>query len=419
MADIALLLPDKKMKNVSFLHILSVALLITGTTVGAGMLGLPIKTGLSGMLPSLISMIIIWALMFITALIFAGGIIGSQRTVSDLPTLFQQELGPLGKWLNIIGYLIIFYGVLVAYLSGGSSILVNLIHLPLAKPVWTVIFFIVVTGIVTCGFDLVRKGNVAIMAVLGISFMFLLVETGQNMVPQRLTYTDWHFVPATLPIIVCAFGFHNIIPAACRSLKFQMRECRLALLIGTLLALVLNILWVLVVIGTLPLAGQGPGNILAALHEGLPATVPLSVTLHSKVITTAGMFFALAAIITSYMGAGISLMGFTRDVISSFGKKSNRFLEVGLTFGPPLMVALIYPNLFLNVLDLAGGFGMMLVFGFLPCLMVIKSKRKQAAWQRAGGYVMLCVFGILILLELSQELGWLQIHPNVEYWHFG
>jgi len=160
-------------------------------------------------------------------------------------------------------------------------------------------------------------------------------------------------------------------------------------------------LWVFVVIGVLPLTGQGQGNILTALHESLPATVPLSLALHSKVITTAGMFFALAAIITSYMGLGISLMGFTKDMISSYGIKSSRFMEAGFTFGPPLMVALVYPNLFLNVLDLVGGIGVLLVFGFLPCLMVIKSSRKQAGWQRSGGYVMLCVFGVLLLLELS------------------
>ncbi len=403
------------MKKNSLFHILTVALLITGTTIGAGMLGLPIKTGLSGMFPSLISMMVMWGLMLVTTWILTTRIIESDHRTSDFPTLFQRELGTQGKWLTITGYLIIFYGLLVAYLSGASSILVNLIDLPLVKPAWVVIFFIVATGIIMFGIDLVRKANVAIMTVLGISFVFLLIKTGQNLNPQHLIYTDWHFVPSTLPIIVCAFAFHVIIPTVCRSLEWQPRACRQALLIGTLLALVLNILWVFVVIGALPLAGQGQGNILAALHEGLPATVPLSMALHSKVITTAGMFFSLAAIITSYMGVGIAFMGFFRDMISSYGKKSKRFIEAGLTFGPPFIVALLYPNLFLKALDLVGGIGILLVFGLLPCLMVIKSKRKQAGWQRLGGYVMLCLFGLLILLELSQELGWLQIHPNVEY----
>ncbi|MBN2376057.1 MAG: hypothetical protein JXD22_06635, partial [Sedimentisphaerales bacterium] len=103
----------------------------------------------------------------------------------------------------------------------------------------------------------------------------------------------------------------------------------------------------------------------------------------------------------------------------SYGKKSNRFMEAGLTFGPPFIVALVYPNLFLKALDLAGGIGILLVFGLLPCIMVVKSGRNQNVRQRLGGYVLLCIFGLLLLLEISQELGWLQIHPDVEYWHSG
>jgi len=407
------------MKEFSPFHMLTVVLLITGTTVGAGMLGLPIKTGLSGLFPSLLGMIVVWGLMLGTAWILASRIIASDHATSDLPTLFQQELGTTGKWLSIIGYLTIFYGLLVAYLSGASSIFVNLIKLPLARQVWVIIFFIVVTGIILFGLDLVRKGNAAIMTVLGISFVFLLIKTGQNLNPRHLTYTDWHFIPSALPIIVCAFAFHAIIPTVCRSLKWQSRACWQALLIGTLLALALNALWVLVVIGALPLAGLGQENILAAFHENLPATVPLSMAFHSKVIATAGMFFSLAAIITSYFGVGIAFMGFFRDLIYSFGKKSNRFKEALLTFGPPFLIALLYPNLFLKALDLVGGIGLLLVFGCLPGLMILKPKRKPGVWQRLGGYAILCLFVLLIFLELFQELGWLQIHPNIEYWHFG
>jgi len=41
-------------KSSDNLYIWTLALLITGTTVGAGILGLPIKTGLSGFLPSIL-----------------------------------------------------------------------------------------------------------------------------------------------------------------------------------------------------------------------------------------------------------------------------------------------------------------------------------------------------------------------------
>ena len=402
------------MKKPSF-RILSVVLLIVGTSLGAGTLGLPLKTGLSGTLPSLISMIAIWGLMLIPAWILSIKIIKSQPRVSDFPTLFQQKLGGVGKWLVTVGYLVIFYGVLVSYLEGASSILFNLIHLSLTKSTWTVLFFMVVTGIIIFGVESVRKGNAAIMLIVGISFIFLLVKASQSVNPRYLTYTDWHFVPSTIPIIVCAFGFHIIIPTVCRSLGWNFRRCWRALLIGTFSILVLNILWVVVVIGTLPLVGKGRVNILYAFQESLPATIPLSQVLHSPRIEDAGIIFSLGAIITSYFGVGISFKGFIKDLIISFGKKSNQFIEVILTFCPPLIVALVDPNLFLKALDLVGGFGILLVFGILPALMVIRYEEKQTIWRRLEGYIILGTFALLICLELLQELGLLQIPPNVEY----
>ena len=407
------------MKKPSAFHTATVALLVTGTTVGAGMLGLPIKTGLSGLLPSLLGMVVVWGLMLSTAWILASSLIETGLTASDLPSLFQETLGAPGKWLSTTGYLIIFYGLLVAYLSGAAAILTDLVALPFSKNAWLTIFFTIATGIVLFGLDVARKGNAALMAILSISFVFLLAAIGRNFDPRRLSYTDWHFIPSTLPIIVCAFSFHGIIPTVCRSLNRDLRACRRVLLIGTLVALALNACWTVAVTGVLPLAGQGDANILAAFRENLPATVPLSIDLHSTVITTAGMLFALAAIITSYIGVGIALMGFFGDLIISLGKKSNRFWEGHLAFGPPFVVALIYPGLFLKALDVVGGIGILLVFGLLPSLILIKSSREQAAWRNFTGYTMLCIFGLLILLELSQEFGWLQIHPDVEYWHRG
>lgn len=44
-------------------------LLITGSCVGAGMLGLPILTGLSGFAPSLVMFVLVWLFMTITGLL--------------------------------------------------------------------------------------------------------------------------------------------------------------------------------------------------------------------------------------------------------------------------------------------------------------------------------------------------------------
>lgn len=407
------------MKRASSFQIFTVALLIAGNAVGAGILALPVKTGLSGILPSVVSMIIMWALMLLTGMLIANRIMRSRHESHDMPTFFLQEIGPHGKWLCILGYLVLFYGVLVAYLSGGASILSALIPLSIPEPVWLLLFFIAATTITLYGVDLVRKWNAIIMLVLLASFISLSLKVGQNVEAQRLSHSDWAFLPSILPIIVCTFPFHNLVPVVCKSLNNQRRAILMAILIGTSITLIMNISWTVIVVGSLPLTGPGEGNLLAAFEKGLPATVPLSLALNSNLITTIGTVFALTAILTSYLAVGLSLMGFFRDLTSPYLKNSNRLIDACLTFGPPLLIALIYPHLFLKALDVAGGIGVILVFGVLPAVIFVKSRRGKTVWARSFTYLILGIFVLLLLLEFSQELGFLKIHPGAEYWSTG
>jgi len=171
------------------------------------------------------------------------------------------------------------------------------------------------------------------------------------------------------------------------------------------------------VIGAIPLVGEGEGNISAAFQHDLPAIIPLSRVLQSGLITIAGMIFALVAILTSYIAVGTGLMSFLRDATAPYMKKPNQYLNAGLAFGPPLAVVLIYPNLFLKALDLVGGVGILLLFGILPAIIATRQSRDKSIWLQLGAYALVCVFALLMLLELAQELGYLVIVPNVEYWY--
>jgi tyrosine-specific transport protein len=87
-----------------------------------------------------------------------------------------------------------------------------------------------------------------------------------------------------------------------------------------------------------------------------------------------------------------------------------------LTFGPPLMVALFYPGLFLKMLNLVGGLGIMLLFGLLPGVILLTWKQDNKKSRRFAALLLCFVFLLLIALECAQEIGLLQIHPQVEYW---
>ncbi len=404
------------MKQVPFLRILTASLLVTGTTVGAGILALPIQTGLAGVLPSLVGLIVMWGLMLISGRILALRLTRSGESISEIGTLYESDIGAAGKWLSTFGYFVMFYGVLTAYLAGATSVLVSLVPLPVPRIAWTVGFFLVATGLTVFGENIVRRGNAAIMTFLTVAFALLLIETGSNVEVARFHHSDWPFLLSAMPIIACAFAYHCIIPAVCRSLDWDFRLVWKAICFGTTIALVMNITWILTAVGAIPVTGEGQGNLMAAFEANLPATVPLSLILDSTVVTTLGLVFAFSAILTSYLGVGTGLLGFVQDFASSAFGVSSRRVAAGLTFGPPLVIALVYPNIFLKMLNIVGGVGILLVFGILPCLVYIKSQRDRPVRGRWGGYLLLGVFGLLMVLELAQEAGWLQIKPNVEHW---
>ena len=92
-------------------------LLLVGSCVGVGMLGLPIVTGLSGFFPSLSVCVLVWLLMTASALLLVE-VNGWFSNQVNFLTMAKHTLGNSGKMVCWVTYLFLFYAVLVAYISG-------------------------------------------------------------------------------------------------------------------------------------------------------------------------------------------------------------------------------------------------------------------------------------------------------------
>ena len=393
---------------------MSMAFVVTGNMLGAGILALPVQTGLSGLIPSLAGIVLMWILMLSTAFIIAGQKSLTESATADLPTFFQKELGTAGKWVAVVANLVILYGLLVAYISGAASVIESLFKQHVPESMLMLIFFFVATFLTLFGMNLMRKGNAVIMFVMWVTFGILVFVCAENMDTGRLTFMDWHFLPASLPVVVTAFHFHNIIPSISRNMNHDLSAIRKAMFIGTFIGLIMNIIWVVVVIAGLPLEGTSQDTILATFQENLPATVPLSHILHSSVFTTSALLFALLAMCAAYMANGTALSSFIRDMATTYLHTSNRTLSFVFAFLPPLIISIIYPHLFLKAINVVGGVGIDLIFGILPGALLIKYNRGK---KRAYGYFIVACFAVVLLYELGQELGLLHISPNAEYWN--
>ncbi|MCF7791482.1 MAG: hypothetical protein K9M56_05730 [Victivallales bacterium] len=370
--------------------IISVGMLIGGATIGAGILGLPIQTGQAGIFPSIIGTLGIWILLTITAFIITDRFATESDITEDFPTVYRKEFGLLGKLLVILGYLINYYGIMVAYLCASVSILSFLLPVHLYDWCYLLIFFIPVAGITLFGLKYVLKANSFFMIVLIITFTIMFTLIISHLKPERITYTNWTFFPITLPIIVNAFLFHNIIPAVCRTMDNNSRKVKQSIIVGTVIACSINLVWIIAVLGVLPLGPESlSSSIKHAFSHSQPATVPLSKALKSNFLTFIGIIFAFCAIITSFVSVSIGLQGFLRDIFISNFKIESKILNNTAVFLPPLIISLAFPHFFLKAMGYAGGVGGLLIFGIFPTLLWLKSGSRG---KMTAGLLMLLIF---------------------------
>jgi len=102
------------------------------------------------------------------------------------------------------------------------------------------------------------------------------------------------------------------------------------------------------------------------------------------------------------------------DILVNYFKTKKRFLSVLITFLPPLAVTMFWPNIFLKVLDFVGGIGVVILFGILPCVIIIRNR--GSILRRMLILPVLSLFVFVLLFKVQQSLNLSRIKPGVEYW---
>ena len=210
---------------------IAAAALIAGNLVGAGILGLPINTGLAGLWPSLLAMVAGGAMMFLTAQILGDQAAKSRSETFDYPSLYETFLGSTGKWAAIVANMIILYGLLTAYFTGGAKIVASLLGMEAQQTLVTLLFAVPLITLTCINLSLIQRLNTMLVLILAGTFVLLVFMGGGHIDASGMRYTDWAFLPATLPIIVTAFHFHNIIPTVTANLQWDMAMFRRAVLL--------------------------------------------------------------------------------------------------------------------------------------------------------------------------------------------
>lgn len=372
-------------------------LLITGCCIGAGMLGLPVISAVTGFKPSLLMFLLSWAFMMTTALLLLEVNLWFTDEVSII-SMARRTLGKGGEAVAWLCFLFLFYALGVAYIAGSGELIASFIQKAFGVniPQWggSLIIGVIFGGFVYFGTLAVDLFNRLLMSGLVLTYVLLVILGAPHVDANNLQYQNWSAAPLVLPVMIISFGFHNLIPSLTTYLKGDAKRLKLAVIAGSCLALAIYLIWEWLILGLVPF--NGAEGFSKVMDEGSMATDILKKAAGAAWIVDVAQYFAFFAIVTSFLGNSLSFVDFLSD---GFKIKKDAFGKLCLcllVIVPPFVLALIYPRIFLMALNYAGAFGAVILFGILPVLMVWSGRYQKGLGDKRlvpGGKVVL--FGII------------------------
>ena len=350
-------------------------LLVAGCCIGAGMLGLPVLSARAGFIPSVILFFICWLYMAATGILLLEiNLWFSKET--HIVSMADRTLGRAGKTVSWFVFLFLFYSLMVAYIAASGSLVSDILEKntgqALPNAAGSLIFCLLVGLLLYLGTNAIDWFNRFLMSGLIVSYVGL-VGTGLPYIkPELLQHQDWSLATFVIPALIVSFGFHNLVPSLTTYLNQEPKKIIKAILIGSAIPLVIYLLWEVLILGLVPLE-----DFERSLNQGEIATEALKSAIGSSWVLEIAESFAFFAIVTSLLSVSLSFVDFLSDALKIRKTPKGKILLSFLVLGPPFLLALIYPHVFLIALNYAGGFGAVILFGILPALMAWRGRYIQ------------------------------------------
>ncbi|MBI5274658.1 MAG: tyrosine transporter [Chlamydiales bacterium] len=391
-------------------HLIGGILLVAGTSIGAGMLAIPVGTGFMGFFPSLILFSVCWMFFLITAIFFID-VNASVKVNSNLITMADKTLGIVGKGFTWVVYLLLLYALTAAYIAGSAPLFQaffsSLFHINVPINVCYFALPVVFGFFVYLGTTGVDMANRILMGGLVIAYIGLVLFVPSHIQLPLLMHHDFPSGIVGLSIVITSFGYHIIIPTLSTYLKHDRKQLITTVVIGSLITLFVYVVWQFLVLGVVPLTGK-----VSIAHtwfvEGGSAAKPLAQIIKHPLVGITAIFFSFFAIVTSFLGVSLSLADFVTDGFKLKMSWEGRVIACLLTFIPPVFFVFAYPRGFILALDYAGIF-VILLLGLLPAAMAWKLKSHRFYNSLLGKILIVAIVIIsigVIVLDVLNHLGY-------------
>lgn len=361
--------------------------IVAGTTIGAGMLAMPMSAAPIGFSGSIIALIFLWAVMYKSATLM----VKCSLLTSPGQSIAWIAGEVFGKWpMYLLSFLLILFlnALLAAYIDGGISILSAQFE-NADKMLLSIIFLGIFAIPLIQGTHWIDRNNRFIFVIMVMLLLLVIALLSPYIRLENLkdghifNQATWNFV---LPVFFTSFGFHASIPSLIQYCGNDEKELNSIMFWGSLIPCLLYILWLLATKGVLPLNGDLS---FASVHNGdLGGFLNLlSQITDSSFITILSNVFAFLAIATSFLGVSIGLF----DLIKEHVKLPRLFIAM-LTLAPAFLWSQIFQEGFMIFLKYAAVL-LSIIAVIVPVLVLIKLKKGNMRLN----YAML-LFGLLIII---------------------
>ena len=366
---------------------------LLGAIVGAGILAIPYVMAQSGLLLGFI-LIVGLGLSLLLVNLMAGEIVLRTNKQHQLTGYAERYLGSWGKRLMTFSMVFSIYGALTAYLIGLGETLAAIFHggNPL---VYTLICFVIGFLIIYKGVKAMGTVDFVLMGLLVLIILSITVVSYHNIKIDNLTTVNLakFFVP--YGVILFALMGIPAVPEVQEVIGQQKEKMKKILIIGSLIPIVLYLIFAGVVVGII-----GLDNFQILEPNQRIATVALSIY-SSPILGIFANLIAVLAMFTSFLTLGTALIEmYEYDYLFA---RSSAFL---LTFSLPLFITLFSLSTFIPIIAVTGA-----IAGGLQAILIIftfwKARRggertpeySLKAYKILGSLLIL-LFGTGVVLEL-------------------
>lgn len=386
-------------------------MVIAGTVIGGGMFALPVDLAGAWFFWGAFILIIAWFSMLHSGLLLLEANL-NYPTGSSFNTLTKDLLGK--RWNVISGITVAFvlYILTYAYISANGAIISETLsmHSSMTIPsrvigIGTAVFVASVLWISSLAASRITSlflGIKILAFVIVFGSLFFKVDfsilSDVSGISESNRYFPYIFM--AVPVCLASFGFHGNIPSLIICYGKRKDKLVKSIVLGSLLALFIYLFWLYCTMGNIPrekfkeIISSG-GNV-DALVKSFMGTHP------GGVIEFFLLVFSNLAVASSFFGVTLGLFDYLADLFKIDNSHFGRFKTVLLTFLPPGILYLLFPNGFIYGI---GGAGLCATIWavIVPALLALKSRKRfpDKTFTVWGGKVIPAVvilFGVTVII---------------------